>query len=84
MDKHTGQNQYAPSTSLNFFDKVLLNDILKAAVWNNSSTFAKFYLGDMSQRVTNLHQLGPVILAKRAMGVWVGGGGRGGAGKSGL
>ena len=27
-----------------FFDKVPLNEILKAAVWNQFSTFAKFYL----------------------------------------
>ena len=31
-----------------FFDKVLLNEILKAAVWNQSSTSAKFYLRDVS------------------------------------
>ena len=29
------------------FDKVLLNEILIAAVWNQSSPFAKFYLRDM-------------------------------------
>ena len=38
----------ALSSSWAFFDKVLLNEILKAAVWNQSSTFAKFYLRDMS------------------------------------
>ena len=32
-----------------FFDKVPLNEILKAAVWNQYSTFAKFYLRDMSK-----------------------------------
>ena len=36
------------SSSWAFFDKVLLNDILKAAVWNRSSTFSKFCLRDMS------------------------------------
>ena len=38
----------ALSSSWAFFDKVPLNDILQAAVWNSSSTFAKFYLRDMS------------------------------------
>ena len=33
-----------------FFDKVPLNDILQAAVWNRSSTFAIFYFRDMSQQ----------------------------------
>ena len=34
-----------------FFDKVPLNEILKAAVWNQSS-FAKFYLRDMSGKLS--------------------------------
>ena len=38
----------ALSSSWAFFDKVPLNDILQAAVWNSSSTFAKFYLRDVS------------------------------------
>ena len=33
----------ALSSSWAFFDKVPFNEILKAAVWNQSSTFAKFY-----------------------------------------
>ena len=35
-----------------FFDKVPLNDILKAAVWNQSSTFAKFCLVSASCKFT--------------------------------
>ena len=35
------------SSSWAFFDKIPLNDILKTAVWNQSSTFAKFYLRDI-------------------------------------
>ena len=49
----------ALSTSWAFFDKVPLNEILKAAVWNQSATFAKFYLRDMSQQLQNLHNLWP-------------------------
>ena len=67
------------SSSWSFIDKVPLNDILKAAVQNQSSTFAKFYLSDiLSQQVTNLHQLGPVIAAQKVVGWWGGGGGGGG------
>ena len=51
-----------------FFDKVQLNDILKAAVWNQSSTFAKFYLRDMSQQIANLHSLGPMVVAQKVVG----------------
>ena len=43
-------------------------DILKAAVWNQSSTFAKFFLRDMSQQVTNLRHLGPVVVAQKVVG----------------
>ena len=51
-----------------FFDKVLLNEILKAAVWNQSSTFAKFYLRDISQQMANLHTLGPIVFAQKVVG----------------
>ena len=50
-----------------FFDKVLLNDSLKAAVWNQS-TFAKFYLRDVSQQVANAHTLGPIVVAQKVVG----------------
>ena len=53
----------ALSSSWAFFDKVPLNDILQAAVWNSSSTFAKFYLRDMSQQAQNLQSLGPIVVA---------------------
>ena len=45
-----------------FFDKVPLNDILKAVVWNRSSAFARFYLRDMSQQAENLQSLGPIVV----------------------
>ena len=53
----------ALSSSWAFFDKVPLNDILQAAVWNSSSTFTKFYLRDMSQQAQNLQSLGPIVVA---------------------
>ena len=52
----------ALSSSWAFFDKVPLNDILQAAVWNRSSTFARFYLRDMSQQAENLQNLGPIFM----------------------
>ena len=58
----------ALSSSWAFFDKVLLNEILKAVVWNQSSTFAKFYLRDMSQQLQNLQDLGPIVVAQKVVG----------------
>ena len=58
----------AVSSSWFFLDKVPLNEILNAAVWNQSSTFAKFYLRDMSRQLQNLHDLGPIVVAQKV--VW--------------
>ena len=44
-------------------------DIHKAAVWNQSSTFAKSYLRDMSQQVADLHSLGPIVVAQENQAV---------------
>ena len=49
------------------FSIVPLNEILKAAVWNQS-TFAKFYLRDMSQQLHNLQDLGPIVAAQKVVG----------------
>ena len=56
------------SFSWAFFDKVPLNEILKAAVWSQSSTSAKFYLRDMSQQLQNLHGLGPIVVSQKVVG----------------
>ena len=58
----------ALSSSWAFFHKVPLNEILKAAVWNHSSTFAKFYLRDISQQLHNLQDLGPIVAAQKMVG----------------
>ena len=55
-------------SSWSFFDKVPLSEILKAVVRNQSSTFAKFYLLDMSQQLQNLHNLGPIVVAQKVVG----------------
>ena len=57
----------ALSSSWAFFDKVPLNEILKAAVWNETPTFAKFYLRDMSQQLQNLQDLGPIVVAQKVV-----------------
>ena len=58
----------ALSSSWAFFDKVRLNEILKAVVWNQSSTFSKFYLRDMSQQLQDLQDLGPIVMAQKVVG----------------
>ena len=58
----------AISSSWAFFDKIPLNEILKAAVWNQFSTFAKFYLRDTSQQAANLQTLGPIVVAQKVVG----------------
>ena len=58
----------ALASSWAFFDKVPLSEILKAAAWHQSSTFAKFYLWDMSQQLENLRNLGPIAVAKKWWG----------------
>ena len=63
----------ALSSSWAFFDKVPLNKILKAAVWNQSSTFAKFYLRDISTS-SKSSNFGPNSCCPKS------GGGAGGAG----
>ena len=50
------------SSSWAFFDKFPLDEILKAAVWNQSSTFAKFYL-----QAANLQTLGPIVVAQKVV-----------------
>ena len=58
----------ALSSSWAFFDEVPLNEVLKAAVWNQSSTFAKFYLRDISQQLQNLQDLRPIVAAQKVVG----------------
>ena len=66
--KFKAQEVRTLSSSWAFFDKVPLNDILKAAVWNQCSTFTKFYMWDMSQQVANLHSFGPIVVAQKVVG----------------
>ena len=47
-----------------FFKNVSLSDILKACSWKAQSTFASFYLKDMTLMKEDLHVLGPLVVAQ--------------------
>ena len=50
---------------LNF---IPLDEIIKAAVWSNSLIFASHYLRDFSSQTSNLHDIGPVVVAQKVGG----------------
>lgn len=56
------------SASWAYFNSIPLNEILDAAVWSSSSTFAQFYLRDFRQQASNLSNLGPVVVAQKVVG----------------
>ena len=59
----------ALSASWSYFNKTPVEDIIKAAVWSSSSTFAKFYLRDLQNgQGDNLRLLGPVVSAQKVVG----------------
>ena len=64
----------ALSTSWAYTSSIPLEEVIKAAVWSNSSTFASFYLRNMGSQAENLRQMGPIVAAQRM--VWGGGGAR--------
>lgn len=41
-----------------------MEDILKAAYWNNESTFTNFYLRNMAGFSEQIHRLGPLSVAQ--------------------
>ena len=46
------------------FNSAPVEDILKAAYWNNETTFTSFYLCDMSGFSEQIHHLGPLSVAQ--------------------
>ena len=58
----------ALSASWAYFNSIPLNEVLQAAVWSSSSTFAKFYLRDFKEQTTNLQNLGPLVTAQKVVG----------------
>ena len=59
----------ALSASWSYFNKIPVEDVIKAAVWSSRSTFAKLYLRDLSRQVENLRLLGPVVSAQKVVGI---------------
>ena len=58
----------ALSTSWAYTSSIPLEEVIKAAVWSNSSTFASFYLRNMGSQAENLRQMGPIVAAQRMVG----------------
>ena len=58
----------ALSASWAYFNFIPLDEIIKAAVWSNSSIFASHYLRDFSSQTSNLHDIGPVVVAQKVVG----------------
>ncbi|MEW8547328.1 MAG: hypothetical protein AB2693_27790 [Candidatus Thiodiazotropha sp.] len=58
----------ALSASWSYFNKTPVEDVIKAAVWSSSSTFAKFYLRDLQRQSENLNLLGSVVSAQKVVG----------------
>lgn len=56
------------SSSWAYINKAPLDDILRAAVWNQQSTFARFNLRDMFTQIQGLQLLGPIVVAQKVVG----------------
>ena len=58
----------ALSASWAYMNYILLEKILKSAVWSSSSLFALHYLRDFREQTENLRALGPIIAAQKVVG----------------
>jgi len=58
----------AIATTWAAFNSTPVEDILKAAYWNNETTFTSFYLRDMSGFSQQIHRLGPLSVAQTTVG----------------
>ena len=54
----------AIATSLLFKKNSSLKDVMDAASWRSHTTFASFYLRDVTHKSLDLHTLGPVVAAQ--------------------
>ena len=57
----------ALSASWAYFNFIPLDEVIKAAVWSSSSTFAKFYLRDFQVQQANLRDLGSLVVAQKVV-----------------
>ena len=58
----------ALSASWAYLNFIPLDEIIKAAVWSNSSIIASHYLRDFSSQTSNLHDIGPGVVAQKVVG----------------
>ena len=58
----------ALSASWAYMNYILLEEILKSAVWSCSSLFASHYLKDFREQAENLRAMGPIIAAQKVVG----------------
>ena len=58
----------ALSASWAYLNFIPLDEIIKAAVWSNSSIFASHFLRDFRGQTSNLHDIGPVVVAQKVVG----------------
>ena len=53
----------ALATSLAFFRKASLEQIIRAGIWTSANTFIYFYLTDLSSLCGDLSRVGPLVSA---------------------
>ena len=53
----------AVATSLQLFNKVELQAVLKAGRWSSGGTFTSFYLRDLCPQADSLRRMGPLVAA---------------------
>ena len=66
----TGRSTHAiraMASSWAFFKNVSIEEIMKSCSWKNQSTFASFYLKDLTLIKDDLHVLGPLVVAQSAV-----------------
>lgn len=61
LHKITAHELRAFATSLRFSKSLSLSDVMDAASWRGESTFARFYLRDVTHKYLDLRSLGPVV-----------------------
>ena len=54
----------ALASSWEWFNRVALEDILRASYWSSENSFIRFYLRDISTLSRSLARLGPMVAAQ--------------------
>ena len=58
-----GSAPLAVATSLQLFNKVDLQTVMKAGRWSSGGTFTSFYLRDLCPQADSLRRSGPVVIS---------------------